>query len=46
MKFRASPSSTITLQKSRANNLIILVESEIKHEILHKNMEKRELEAI
>ena len=26
------------------SNLIVLVESEIKHEILHKNIEKLELE--
>ena len=43
---RANPESTITSQKSRASNLIVLVESEIKHEILHKNIEKHELEAI
>ena len=43
---RAKPESTITSQKSRASNLIVLVESEIKHEILHKNTEKHELEAI
>ena len=34
------------LKKSRASNLIVLVESEIKHKILYKNIEKRELEAI
>ena len=43
---RAKPESTITSQKSRASNLIVLVESEIKHEILHKNIDNRELEAI
>ena len=43
---RAKPESTITSQKSRTSNLIVLVESEIKHEILHKNIEKHELEAI
>ncbi len=43
---RAKPESTITSQKSRASNLIVLVESEIKHKVLHKNIEKRELEAI
>ena len=32
--------------KLRASNLIVLVESEIRYEILHKNREKRELEAI
>ena len=36
----------ITSQKSRASNLIVLLESEIKHKILHKNIKKRELEAI
>ena len=41
---RAKPESTITLYKSRASNLIVLVESVIKHKILHKNIEKRELE--
>ena len=30
----------------RASNLIVLVESEIKHKILYKNIEKRDLEAI
>ncbi len=39
----AKPESTITSSKSRASNLIVLVESEIKHKILHKNIE---LEAI
>ena len=43
---RAKPESTITSQKLRASSLIDLVESEIKHKILHKNVEKRELEAI
>ncbi len=43
---RAKAESTITSQKSRVSNLIVLVESEIKHEILHKNIEKRKLEAI
>ena len=43
---RTKPKSTITSSKSRASNLIVLVESEIKHKILHKNIEKRELEAI
>ncbi len=42
---RAKPESTITSQKSRASNLIVL-ESEIKHNILHKNIEKCELETI
>ncbi len=42
---RAKPESTIASQKSKASNLIVLVESEIKHKILHKNIEKRELEA-
>ncbi len=37
---------TITSYKLRASNLIVLVESEIKHKMLHKNIEKRELEAI
>ncbi len=34
------------IEKLRASNLIVLVESEIKHKILYKNIEKRELEAI
>ena len=34
------------LKKLRASNLIVLVESEIKHKLLYKNIEKRELEAI
>ncbi len=33
------------IQKSRASNLIVLVESDSKHKILHKNIEKRKLEA-
>ena len=40
----AKPESTISLQKLRASNLIVLVESEIKHKILYKNIQKRELE--
>ncbi len=43
---RAKPESTITSSKLRTSNLIVLVESEIKHKILYKNIEKRELEAI
>ena len=35
---RAKSESTIT--SSMACNLIVLVESEIKHKILHKNIEK------
>ena len=37
-------STTVTSQ--RASNLIVLVESEIKHKTLNKNIGKRELEAI
>ena len=33
---RAKPESTITAWKSRASNLIVLVESEIKHGIFNK----------
>ncbi len=36
---RAKPESTINSWKSRASNLIVLVESEIKHKIYHKNIE-------
>ncbi len=43
---RTTPDSTITSQKLRASDLIVLVESEIKPKILHKNIEKRELETI
>ncbi len=43
---RAKPESTITSLKSRMSNLIVLVESEIKHKTLYKIIEKRELEAI
>ena len=43
---RAKPESTINSWKSRASNLIVLVESEIKHKIYHKNIEKRKQEAI
>ncbi len=44
---RATPESTITSWTLRASNLIVLVESEIKYKIiLHKNIEKHELEAI
>ncbi len=42
---RAKPESTITSWKLRASNLIVLVESETKHKILHKNIEKSQLEA-
>ena len=37
---REKPKSTNTSQKLRASNLIVLVESEIRHKILHKNIEK------
>ena len=43
---KGKPESTITSQISKASNLIVLVESEMKHEILHKDIEKRELKAI
>ena len=33
-------------EKSRASNLIVLVEAENKHKLLHKNIEKLELQAI
>ncbi len=36
---RAKPESTITSQKSKASNLIVLVESETKHKIFSKNIE-------
>ena len=35
---RAKPESTIISQKLRASNLIVLVESKIKHEILNKKL--------
>ena len=34
----------IASQKSRASNLIVSVESEVGHNVLRKNIEKRELE--
>ncbi len=43
---RAKPESTINSWKSRASNLIVLVEPEIKHKIYHKNIEKGELKPI
>ncbi len=43
---RVKPESTISSEKSRASNLIVLVESEIKRKIYHKNIEKGEQEAI
>ena len=43
---RAKPELTVTLWKSRASNLIVFVESEMKGKILHKSIEKRELETI
>ena len=43
---RAKPESTIASLKSRASNLIVLVESEVKHKIYHKNTEQSEPEAI
>ena len=36
---RAKPESTIISQKLRASNLIVLVESKIKHEIFNKKMD-------
>ena len=41
---RAKPESTINSWNSRAGNVIVLVESEIKHKIYHKNIEKGEQE--
>ncbi len=41
---RAQPEPTIISWESGASNLIVLVESGTKHRILHKNIEKRELE--
>ena len=32
------PESTIILQKSRASNLIVLVDSDIKHEMFNKKL--------
>ncbi len=43
---RTQLDSTINSWKLRAGNLIVLVESEIKHKIYHKNIEKGEQEAI
>ena len=43
---RAKPESTIASLKSRASNLIVLVESEVKHKIYLKNIVQGELEAI
>ncbi len=44
---RVKPESLkIISWESRASNLIVLVESEIKQTIAQKNNEKRELEAI
>ena len=36
---RAKPESTIMSQKLRASNLIVLVESKIKHEIFNKKID-------
>ena len=36
---RAKPESTIISQKLRASNLIVLVESTIKHEIFNKKID-------
>ena len=36
---RAKPESTIISLKSRASNLIVLVELEMKHETLNKNID-------
>ena len=36
---RAKPESTIISQKLRAGNLIVLVESKIKHEIFNKKID-------
>ena len=35
---RAKPKSTIISEKLRASNLIVLVESKIKHEIFNKKI--------
>ncbi len=43
---RTKLDSTINSWKSRAGNLIVLVESEIEHKIYHKNIERGEREAI
>ncbi len=43
---RARPESAINSCKSRASNLIVSVELEIKHKIYHKSIEKGEQEAI
>ena len=36
---RAKPESLIILEKLRASNLIVLVESKIKHEIFNKKID-------
>ena len=36
---RAKPESTLISQKLRASNLIVLVESKIKHEIFNKKID-------
>ena len=36
---RAKPKSTIISQKLRASNLIVLVESKIKHELFNKKID-------
>ena len=43
---RAKPESTIISLKSRASNLIVLEESEIKLKIFHTIIQKREPEDI
>ena len=40
------PESTMISLKSRASNLIVVAESEIKHKIFHKIIKKREPEDI
>jgi hypothetical protein len=45
-RFWVKPESTISSWKSRASNLIVSVESVIKHKMLNENIEKLELQAI
>ncbi len=47
IRLRAQDFYEVIVDEGEArSNLIVLVESETKHKILYKNIEKRELEAI
>ncbi len=46
MTANEAQTAIVSRKKSRASNLIVTAESEVKHKTLHRNFEKRELENI